>query len=298
LSLLLGGSVLLAGSIAVRRSIPDEYIGAERAYLSDVEARLIEFDSIKENKRIVLIGSSPVILGLSAEQIETATGIPTRNLALDASRAVFADYAAMVIEHARPGDVFVIADPNLRKPPQMQLPLRCVREFGLDCIRGQNGLSPHIIQDSLVLFTDRSFGDEPVPRTAKGDLTYSKPQKTFPPAFQGPFPKNGADNMAKLAKDVRGRGACPIFVLTPLLPKPEQISLWQAEFDKLWHAIDEAGLHDVVVEDSPLWSDPVLFHHDEHPSERGREVWSASVIAKLREKGLPGTCGQLDARSN
>jgi hypothetical protein len=104
--------------------------------------------------------------------------------------------------------------------------------------------------------------------------------------------------MARLARDIRGRGACPIFVLTPLLPKPEQIPLWQNEFDKLWHAIDEVGLHDVVVDDSPLWSDPALFHHDEHPSQRGREVWSGSVIAKLQEKGLPGTCGQLDARSN
>ena len=298
LSLLAGTVVLLAGSIAVRHYIPDEYIGPERAYLTWVEQRLVEFDSIKSDKRIVLIGSSPVMMGLSAEHIETATGVPTRNLALDASRAVFREYASMVIAHVRPGDAVVIVDPNLRKPPQMQLPLSCVRHFGFECMREQNGYGPRIVHDALVLFTDRAFDEEPLERTPKGDLVFTEATKTFPPKFQGPFPKNGADTMAALAREVRGRGACPIFLLTPLLPKPEETPLWQNEYNKLWHEIDEAGLHDVVMEDSPLWRDPALFHHDEHPNRRGREIWSASVVAKLQMNGLPGTCGQLDARSN
>jgi hypothetical protein len=298
LGLLVGIAVLGAGSIAVRQHIPDEYIGAERAYLSTEEKQLAEFDSITADRRIALIGSSPVILGLSAEQIETATGIPARNLAMDASRAVFADYAAMVVEHIRPGDVVIIADPNLRKSPQMQLPLRCVRHFGFECMREQTGFAPRIVEDALVLFTDRSFGDEPLARTPRGDFIFSDTPKTIPPKFQAPFPKNGVDNMAKLAGDVRRRGGCPIFVLTPLLPRPEQISLWQNEFTALWRKIDDAGLHDIVVEDSPLWSDPTLFHHDEHPSEPGRKIWTGSVIAKLHEKGLPASCGQVDARSN
>src|SRR4051812_8439387 len=138
LGLLLGGAVLLAGSINVRQHIPDEYIGAERAYLAEVQTRLVEFDSIS-GKRIALVGSSPVIMGLSAEQIEKATGVPTRNLALDASRGGFLDYVAMVSEHIRPGDVVVIADPNVMKSPQIQLPLRCVKDFRFDCMREQTG---------------------------------------------------------------------------------------------------------------------------------------------------------------
>jgi hypothetical protein len=239
-------------------------------------------------------------MGLSAEQIETATGVPIRNLALDAARAVFEDYAAMVVEHIRPGDVVIIGNPNLRRSPQMQLPLRCVKHFGLECIRKQSGLRPHIIQDALVLFTDRPFGDEVLPRTPRGDFIFpEQPQfEMFRPKFSGPFPKNSADDMAKLAGDVRRRGGCPIFVLTPLLPEPEEIALWQNEFATLWREIDEAGLHDIVVEDSPLWSDRTLFHHDEHMSERGREVWSQSIIAKLQKNGLPGSCRRVDARSN
>ena len=298
LSLLLGSVVLVAGSILFRRFIPDEYIGAERAYLSQVERLLVEFDSIKEGRRIALIGSSPVIMGLSAERIETATGVPTRNLALDASRAVFADYAAMVIGHTRPGDVVVIADPNLRKLPQMQLPLSCIRRLGWECIREQPGFGPHIVEDALLLFTDRSFGEEKQRRTPKGDLVFADAQKPVPPKFLAPFPENGAGNMAKLAREVRARGACPVFVLTPLLPMPEERALWQNEVDKLWRDIDAAGLHDVVMEDSPLWRDPALFHHDEHPSERGREIWSDSLIAMLQRNGLPGGCRELDARAN
>jgi hypothetical protein len=298
LSLLVASVVLLAGSIVVRQHIPDEYIGAQRAYLSAVEAQLVEFDSITAAKRIALIGSSPVIMGLSAEQIEIATGVPTRNLAMDAARGVFQDYAAMVLEHIRPGDVVIIADPNLRRLPQMQLPLGCVRHFGFECIREQSGFRPRIIQDALVLFTDRSFGDETLPRTPRGDFIFSRSQKTVPPKFQGPFPDNGADNMAKLASDVRRRGGCPIFVLTPLLPRSEELPLWQHEFTRLRQEMDEAGLHDIAVDETPLWSDPTLFHHDEHMSERGREIWSRSVIAKLHENGLPGSCRPIDARSD
>jgi hypothetical protein len=155
LSLLVGSVVLLAGSIVLRQLIPDDYIGAQRFYLSALERQLAEFDSLTTDQRIVLIGSSPVIMGLSAQQIETATGVPTRNLAMDAVRADFQDYAVMVVEHLRRGDVAIIGNPNLRKSPQMQLPLRCVKHFGFECIRKQSGLSSHIIQDALVLFTDR-----------------------------------------------------------------------------------------------------------------------------------------------
>jgi hypothetical protein len=292
--------VLLAGSVVVRKSIPDEYISAQRAYFAQLEGQLADFDSVSAGQRIALVGSSPVMLGLSAEQIESATGVPTRNLAMNSSRAVFQDYAAMVAEHIRPGDVVIIADPNLRKPPQMQLPLSCVKHFGFECIRLQEGFQPHIVQDALVLFTDRSFGDEESHRTPHGDYIFPNPPQfeMFRPKFVGPFPKNSAGDMAKIAMDVRRHGGCPIFVLTPLLPESAEVPLWQNEFTKLRRAMDEAGLHDIVVEDSPIWNEQTLFHHDEHMSERGREVWTGMIIAKLQKNGLPGSCERVNARSD
>ncbi len=298
---LLGGSVvLLAGSIVLRQLIPDTYIGTQRGYLAALERQLVEFDSLTTDQRIVLIGSSHVILGLSAKQIETATGVPTRNLAMNSARAVFQDYAAMVVEHIRPGDVAIIVNPNLMRLPRMQLPLRCVKDFGFECIRKQSGLRPHIIQHALVLFTDRPFGYEADPRTPRGDWIFSEQptMEAVPPRFYGPFPKDSAEDLAELAKDVRRRGGCPIFVLVPLLPESGEIALWQSEFTKLWREIDEAGLHDVTVENSPLWSDAALFHHNEHMSEVGREVWSRSVVSKLHENGLPGSCRQIDVSAN
>jgi hypothetical protein len=296
---LLVAVVLLAGSIVLRQAIPDEYIGAERAYLSFVEKQLADFDTLAAGQRIALVGSSPVILGLSAEQIEKATGVPTRNLALNASRGVFEDYAAMVLEHIRPGDVVIIANPNVRKPPQMRLPLTCVRHFGFECIRWQSGFQPRIVQDATILFTDRSFGEEKTTRTPRGDYIFEeKPvYEHFPPKFAGPFPANSAADMAKLAADVRRRGACPIFALTPLWPEAKEIPLWQKEFDNLWAKIDEAGLRNIVVEDSALWTDRMLFHHDEHMSEPGREIWTGMILAKLQKNGLPASCGRVNARA-
>jgi len=292
--------VLLAISIGVRKSIPDEFIGAQRAYLNQLEGLLAGFDSLSTGQRIALVGSSPVIMGMSAEQIETATGVPTRNLALDASRSVFQDYVTLVAEHIRPGDVVVIANPNLRKSPQMQLPLSCVKHFGFECIRYQEGFLPHIVQDSLVLFTNQSFGDETLARTAHGDFIFpEKVQFTVaPPKFAGPFPANSAGDMAKLAAIVRSHGGCPIFVLTPFWPEENEVGLWQNEIDRLWQGIDAAGLHDIVVPDSPLWNERTLFHHDEHPSERGREIWSRAIIAKLQERGLPASCERVNARAS
>src|SRR5262249_32113411 len=91
---------------------------------------------------------------------------------------------------------------------------------------------------------------------------------------------------------------CPLFVLTPFWPEAKEAGLWQDEIAKLWQRIDAAGLHDIVVPDSPLWDERTLFHHDEHPSERGREIWSRTVIAKLMERGLPGSGGRVDGQAN
>jgi|SRR5579871_2289555 len=258
---------------------------------------MVDFDSLSSGQRIALVGSSPVIMGLSAEQIEKATGIPTRNLALNSSRSVFGDYAAMILEHVRPGDVVIIANPNLRKPPQIELPLTCVRHFGFECIRLQSGFAPRVAEDATILFTDLSFGDEEMKRTQRGDFVFPTPPQfeQFRPKFAGPFPANTAGDMAKLAADVRRHGACPIFLVTPIWPESKEIPLWQREYDKLWGKIDEAGLHNIVVEDSPLWEDGKLFHHDEHMSERGREIWTGMIIAKLQKNGLPASCGRVDA---
>jgi hypothetical protein len=293
LGLLAAGAVLLAGSVVLRRNIPDDYIGAQRYYLTELEELLAEFDTLATGRRIVLIGSSPVLIGLSAEQIETATGVPTRNLAMNASRAVFADYATMVFDHMRPGDVAIIVNPNLSRAPRLEIELRCVRDFTFDCFREQPGRLPRIVNDMLVLFTDRAFAYEVVPRTERGDTIFPEEPtlQTRPARFAGPFPENGAEDLAELAAEVRRRGGCPIIVLTPLLPAPEERALWQTEFDKLWGRIDQAGLTNIVVEDSPLWGDLALFHHHEHPSEPGRERWTESVIAKMQENGLPGGCG-------
>ena len=291
--------VLLAGSIVVRQAIPDEYIGAERAYLSWVDKELVDFDSLSSGQRIALVGSSPIIMGLSAEQIEKATGVATRNLALNSSRSVFRDYAEMVLEHIRPGDVVIIANPNIRKPAQMELPLSCVRNFGFECIRMQSGFQPRIVEDATILFTGRSFGDEEMIRTPRGDFVFPVPPvfAPFRAKFAGPFPENSAGDMAKLAADVRRRGGCPIFVLTPLWADSKDIPLWQKEYDKLWGKIDEAGLHNIVVQDSPLWNDGKLFHHDEHMTEQGREIWTGMILAKLKENELPGSCGRVNAQA-
>src|SRR5215469_9434149 len=98
--------------------------------------------------------------------------------------------------------------------------------------------------------------------------------------------------------EVRGHGGCPIFLLTPMLTQPADVAPWQKEFDKLWGELDKAGLRNVVVEGSPLWNDRMLFHHDEHMSEQGREIWTRMVIAKLQKDGLPDSCGRVNARSN
>ena len=293
-ALILVGALLFAFGLVLRRTIPDTYIGAQRAYLTELERQLAEFDTIASGRRIALIGSSPVILGLSAKQIESATGIPTRNLAMNASRGVFKEYAAMVFEHLRPGDIAVIVNPNVTRLPLLEMPLSCVWQFGLKCIRDQGGRRPRFIEDAMVLFTDRAFGYETSPRSSRGDFIFPEdsPLQSIPRAFTGPFPKNTASDLAELAEVARRDGLCPIIALTPLLPQPEEHALWQSEFDELYQELGRAGLRDIVVQGAQLWSDPSLFHHHEHPSERGREIWSQSVIAKLQEGTLPEGCAR------
>src|SRR6202012_5061160 len=65
-----------------------------------------------DTPRILLLGSSPAVLGLSAEKIAAATKLPTFNLAAPTSVEFFPDYMEMMMPFVRPDDVVVLSDPN------------------------------------------------------------------------------------------------------------------------------------------------------------------------------------------
>ena len=51
-----------------------------------LDAKLNDLDAVKAERRIVLVGSSNVVLGLSAGRLMELSGIPARNAAVNGGR--------------------------------------------------------------------------------------------------------------------------------------------------------------------------------------------------------------------
>ena len=72
-------------------------------------------NSITKNNSISIMGSSGVLLGLSAKDINKKTGILTINLASMGQGAEFNKYIEFIYKYNNPGGIAIIGDRNYRK---------------------------------------------------------------------------------------------------------------------------------------------------------------------------------------
>src|SRR5260221_3071616 len=73
-----------------------------------LDSKLDDLDTVKAERRIVLVGSSNVGLGLSAGRLTELSGIPARNAALIAARSGLNEYFRIVMERVHANDVVVV----------------------------------------------------------------------------------------------------------------------------------------------------------------------------------------------
>ncbi len=263
-------------------------LAIEDTQRAELEALLAELDGVKDQPRIVLVGSSNVVLGLSADRMTLATGIPTRNAAVYAGRHGFREYFRLVMDRIRPKDVVIVSPPIGFGFDVGSRPFGCSDPSGLDCVMYNWKAAPRLVEFSQRFVLVSPF---PFERNAKGDVVFSK-RGAFPVPEKGRKPTFSEDSVRVVREQVdmiRARGGCPVIAFPPQLVREDKLAEWQEEFARAKAALHGAGLEDFVVDAMMIQTDPRIFFYDvHHMNPEGREIWTKLVLDDLAKHGRCG----------
>ena len=264
-------------------------LAVEDTQRAELDALLTDLDGVKGERRIVLVGSSQVVLGLSADRIMAATGIPARNAAVYEGRHGFRDYFRIVVSRVRPKDIVVVSPPVGVGIDAGSRPFGCADPSSLDCLLYNWKPAPRLVDFSRRFIIVSPFPNQ---RTAKGDVVFgAKPGDTPTPGkkIRPTFSADTVRVVREQAEMIRARGACPVFAFPPQLVLDDARAEWQEEFDRARAALRTAGLEDVVVGSMLINTDPRNFYHDDHHmNPTGRNLWTQMLLDDLLQSGRCG----------
>jgi hypothetical protein len=257
--------------------------------VAELEHALHELDSVKGERRVVLVGSSNVLLGLSASQLKELSGLPGQNVAAYAARPSFREYFRKVMQRIRPNDVVIVSPPMGVIMEAGTQPFGCDDPMALPCLAHHWTAVPRLLSS----LNPRNPGLVwPEGRNAEGDVIFAQGKGRAATAKSMPLPRFSEDAAAIVTEQVemiRARGACPVIALSPQLVVEGERTRWDREFARAIDALKAAGVHDTVVGTMLVTTDPQRFMNDEgHPSMLGREEWTRMVFNDLQETGRCG----------
>lgn len=237
--------------------------------------------------RIMLVGSSPVHLGLSAQRIEKETGIPTFNLGTDGAGTYFSDYLGHVIPHVRNGDIVVVSNPSWLFPSGSHLDPGCTSTLTLRCASFRPRLFPHLLDVLMVSFnwTAPSFKSE-AGRDHWGDAAdvsldahAAIPNRLKP---SDPIVAVDLSDMANIIHELHRKEACALLSIGPVLVDEEDLATWNRELSSLQSAAAKRGLDRAILNDQVLSTNRTDFLDTfEHPSARLGAVWTQHIADRL-----------------
>lgn len=247
-----------------------------RFWLSPGEQWLSKLNDSTAKCRIILIGSSPVVFGLSAADLQAATGCTTVNLALISIGNQLNTYLKRILQHVRAGDVVVLSD-RLWTINNSE-PSACADENEWLCFFSSIRFTPYSAEDFEVVFSER------FPRNERGDLV-NFPPLTTPPVRVSAEPLNDPSyrlrRIKRQAALINAHGAHALFAATPILVTDAARPAVEAEFLALGRQI-RATIGDGVWIGPALETDPALFSLEgQHPSDAGRHRWTNQIKEAL-----------------
>jgi hypothetical protein len=220
--------------------------------------------------RVVLVGSSPAVFGLSARQLQDATGCRSVNLAGLSIGIQLSGYLAALAPRLRPGDIVVLSDwcwiadcGRHPWPRKFVHHLKAVPALG------------RVVREVMQWDDGRS---------ELGDLQ----------SFQGAPPEDLAgsevsirplDEALSLAESqkqlIEAHGAIAIFAPPPFLARPAQVTSFERQIVPHAAALGELVGRTRWVGPEAL-SDRSLFVDDHHASPAGRERWTSRIVSAVR----------------
>jgi len=281
--------------------LPWETAADFRTFISSYFKQLEKMDAIHAPRRILLMGSSPIIMGLSAAQIQENTAIPTYNIGIFGSRTFFDDYFQTTLQHVKPGDIVVVSDPRLINDVYKTQTIHCLQNLDISCLQFTPHLLPKLYDAVKILMPEESKPTiDYIRQDSHGDYSPSLNRgvmaraPTFPRKFSSHFSNNTIEKIAQIVRDVRARGGCPIVMFIPFYIVNSEQPLWDSEFKKLWQRLDDLKIGDFVFERSPVTTSNAIFGiANEHLNEEGRRDWTQAFIDALRARQF-NACASID----
>jgi len=285
----------LVGSI-----FPWDVVDRARLGMDEVHSVLSMADQTKAAERIFLVGSSPIVLGISAKEIERRTGVPTFNIGINDSAEFFDDYMGRILPHIRKGDIVVVSDPRWLDPLRLKLAPGCTERLAGNCLGWWFGTLPHLsLAGRFILGLHQSIGPTRIDRDAHGDNDALDPSRSHKPfdTMRPPAQIATADvkQMTQIVDELRRHDACPLLALGPVFVSEREEMSWNSQIGALQSAMSKSGYGRFLLADDVFKTDPADFLNSyEHPSAVGRRNWTNQVIARLTDHVL-GPCISITA---
>lgn len=249
---------------------------APRFWAGPVRQLLQTFDGTSAPCRIVMVGSSPVVFGLSAAQMQAATGCAAVNLGLIDIGQQVERYLVDLLPLVRPGDYVVLSDRSwVDQSADENL---CTDKPQWACFLVSLRPVPNLAQDF------RNIGGGSRRRTMQGDLvdyavTGIQLQRSGIAAADDIDARVG--RMARQAALIQARGAFPVMAPTPMLANSATRPIFARQLAFLSERM-RASIGIGIWLDPPLETDASLFSPEgRHSSETGRARWTHQVASEL-----------------
>lgn len=225
--------------------------------------------------RVLLVGSSPAVFGLSARQVQDATGCRSANLAGLSIGIQLTGYLETMAPRLRPGDVVVLSDwcwivdcGRHPWPRKFVHHLKAVPSLG------------RVVREVMQWDDGRSeFGDllnfqgAPPEDQARSEISIR--------------PVADALRLVEYQKRlIEERGATAIFAPPPFLAHPAQARALARQLDSHSAALGAWAGRSRWVDPEAL-SDTSLFVDEHHASPAGRDRWTGRVIGAVRAARTP-----------
>jgi hypothetical protein len=282
-------------SCAVGSLFPWEVVNNARIGMDEVQGVLLVADREKGSGRILLLGSSPVVLGISAKEIEQRTGMPTFNIGVSDAAEFFDDYMNRILPHIRKGDIVVVSDPRWLDPSRQKLAPGCTERIAGNCLGWWFGTLPHLsLAGRFVMNLHQSIGIVPVERDARGDYAALDPSRLHKPVRTMPPPeRNAAEDlkqMTQIVDELHRHDACPLLALGPVFVSEREQATWDGQVNSLQSAVFKSGYGRFLLSDGVLQTDRANFLDSyEHPSALERRNWTNRIIGRLMDRSM-GPC--------
>lgn len=238
----------------------------------------IKYSAKNRNKcNIYIVGSSTVVFGLSAADIQAATGCATVNTGLLGIGNLVTSHLELVLQHTKPGDIVVVSDRNWSDLAVEHS--YCAQQARIACFLTSLRFVPRLAEDANLVLEGN------LQRSDQGDLLIFPPlagEAILMPNRRLADFSYRLQVMAAQARKIRERGAIPILTTSPIFVASADRAELLRQYIKFCAEV-ESTVGAGVWLDPLLLTDPNAFSLEgRHTSAAGRKAWTDQVVAALR----------------